>query len=98
MSSNALFVAGWVIPESRYRLSESIWAFEIAYSEEDPERFGPVCRLPEGADLEVCGDGFNDRTVKVRGGGRCYFVFLQDLDLQQSSSSTERYRNSATIP
>jgi hypothetical protein len=27
---------------------------------------GLVCELPEGADLQICGDGFSDHTVKAR--------------------------------
>jgi hypothetical protein len=83
MSSSALFEAGWLTPESYYRLTDQISAFEIAYSEDGAERFGLICRLPAGAELEVCGDGFNHRTLKVRCGRQCYFVFLQDLDSQQ---------------
>jgi hypothetical protein len=93
MSSSALFEAGWITPESYYRLTDQISAFEIAYSEDGAERFGLICRLPTGAELEVCGDGFNHRTLKVRYGEQCYFVFLQDLDLQKSQPITERCRN-----
>jgi hypothetical protein len=82
-------------PESYYRLTDQISAFEIAYSEDGAERFGLICRLPAGAELEVCGDGFNHRTLKVRCGEQCYFVFLQDLDSQQSQSITERCRKTS---
>jgi hypothetical protein len=81
MSSSALFEAGWITPES-YRLTDQISAFEIAYSEDGAERLGLICRLPAGAELEVCGDGFNHRTLKVRCGEQSYFVFLQDLASQ----------------
>jgi hypothetical protein len=82
MYSDALFVAEWITPETTYQLSSAIAAFEIISGEGANQRLGPVCRLPQGACLEVCGDGFNERTIKVRCGYRCYFVFLQDLDSQ----------------
>ena len=28
----------------------------------------------------ICGDGFNERTVKIAVGGREYFVFRKDLE------------------
>ena len=95
MYSTAVFVAAWVMPESHYRLSTAISAFEIAYGEDEVEKLGMICRLREAANLEVCGEGFNDRTLKVRCGERYYFVFLQDLDLQQSWPVNEPYRISA---
>jgi hypothetical protein len=85
MNTDGLFVAEWITPETTYLLSEDISAFEIisgqTAGQAEGERFGPICRLPQAACLEVCGDGFNDRTVKVRYAHRSYFVFLQDLDL-----------------
>jgi hypothetical protein len=83
MSSDALFVAEWVTPQSNYRLSEAIPAFEIVSYPNGTERCGPVCMLPRGAELEAYGDGFNQRTIQVRWSGRRYFVFLQDLYLQR---------------
>lgn len=42
-------------------------------------RLGTLIRLPDGAEVEICGEGFNDRTAKVRLGGATYYVFLDDL-------------------
>jgi hypothetical protein len=97
MSSDSIFVVGWIIPTSYYKLSKAISAFEIVYSDGGAERLGTICSLPGGADLETCGDGFNDRTLKVRCGQQCYFVFLQDLYSQQSPSKIERYRTGAAV-
>jgi hypothetical protein len=82
MFSDARFVAEWVVAQSSYKLTEAIPAFEIISGENGAERFGPVCRLPAGAELEACGEGFNQRSLKVQCGDRHYFVFLQDLPLQ----------------
>ena len=46
---------------------------------DDPVELGPITRLPEGARLQVCGDGFKDLTVKIWWEGQYYFVFLEDL-------------------
>ena len=32
-------------------------------------------------DLQICGEGFNDKTVQVRLGDSIYFVFRQDLGM-----------------
>lgn len=85
MFSDARFVAEWVVAQSSYKLTDAIPAFEIIAGENGAERFGPVCRLPPGADLEACGDGFNQRSLKVQCGNRRYFVFLQDLHLQRQA-------------
>jgi hypothetical protein len=74
---NALLVDGWLTPNHTYRLSEPATAFAIYPG--TPEGFGPLCELPAHADVEVCSDGFNDRTVKVRYGNCYYFVFWRDL-------------------
>ena len=42
-------------------------------------RLGELKILPAGATVEVCGAGYNERTVKVRCGGEFYFVFQGDL-------------------
>jgi hypothetical protein len=47
----------------------------------DSGRLGPITQLPETAQVEICGDGFNDRTVKVRWNNSLYFVFREDLEL-----------------
>ncbi|HZS53781.1 MAG TPA: hypothetical protein VFA65_05220 [Bryobacteraceae bacterium] len=38
-----------------------------------------LTRLPSGATVDICGDGFNERTTKVRYCDGYFFVFLQDL-------------------
>jgi hypothetical protein len=36
-------------------------------------------------DLQVCGEGFNDKTVQVRLGGSLYFVFREDLGMRPNT-------------
>jgi len=47
-----------------------------------------ITQLPEGAELELCGEGFNERTVRVRWAEGFYFVFLQDLDVARTMSAS----------
>jgi len=42
-------------------------------------KLGLIMHLPAGSRLELCGDGFNPRTVKVRHHDSYYFVFEEDL-------------------
>lgn len=43
-------------------------------------RLGTIVQLPEGTQVEVCGEGFNERTVKVSYQGGFYFIFLEDVE------------------
>jgi hypothetical protein len=40
---------------------------------------GLIVHLPAGSNVQVCGEGFNHRTLKVRQGDAFYFVFQEDL-------------------
>ena len=44
-------------------------------------QLGAITQLPPRVVLEVCGEGFNDRTVKVRWDNSVFFVFRHDLYL-----------------
>jgi hypothetical protein len=60
-------------------LTESVVAVELLRTSRGT-RLGRISRIPEGACLDICGDGYNDRTVKVRWQGQIYFVLRQDLE------------------
>jgi hypothetical protein len=61
-------------------LSRNIAAIQVVSADRETSRLGVITQLPEGAQLDFCGDGFDDRTIKVNWQGCCYFVFLQDLE------------------
>jgi hypothetical protein len=65
-------------------LSEEILATELIPNRTGGMQLSPLSSLPKGTEIEICGEGFNDRTAKVRWRGRFYFVFLQDLENQSS--------------
>jgi hypothetical protein len=62
-------------------LQKNIAAIQVlpTGNSEEP-RLGMITQLPAGAELQVCGEGFNERTMKVQWAGGLYFVFLQDVD------------------
>jgi hypothetical protein len=60
-------------------LSKIIAAINVRETEGGHARLGLIAQLPTGAQLEVCGPGFNERTLKVRWEDRLYFVFVQDV-------------------
>lgn len=62
-----------------YAILHNIAAIELMANNREHGRLGMVTQLPSGTRVEVCGSGFNERTVKVRSNERYYFVFWQDL-------------------
>jgi hypothetical protein len=48
---------------------------------------GRITPVPEGTRLQVCGRGFNERTIQVRWDGRQGFVFLQDVEPVEAGSA-----------
>jgi len=50
-------------------------------------KLGELVQLQPGTRLECCGDGYNERTIKVYCGGTFYFVFRQDIaDAEEHAS------------
>ena len=48
---------------------------------------GVISHLPQGSEITMCGNGFNDRTIKVEW-QECYFyVFLEDLERVREPNS-----------
>ena len=68
-----------VSPPVQIKLSKNVAAIELQPTENGKTQLGVISQLPKGAELEICGDGFNARTMKVHCRGRHYFVFLQDV-------------------
>ena len=61
-------------------LANPISAIEILPRENGRPKLGPLSRLPAGAMLHICGEGFDARTAKVCVNGQYYFVFRQEID------------------
>ena len=72
-----------------YYLGKNIAAIQVLPAESSDEpKLGMITQLPQGAQLHVCGRGFNERTVRVRWADGSYFVFLQDLEAPLTMSAT----------
>lgn len=67
-------------PISRYVLTRNISAIQIVPDAFGKLRLGTMSRLPEGAELTVCGEGFDERTAKVCWEGGYYYIFLEDVE------------------
>ena len=65
---------------STFILPRNISAIQAASESDGAVRLGTILQLPEGTQVRICGDGFNERTVKVVWEGAYYFVFLEDLE------------------
>lgn len=63
----------------RIMLPKQVSAMQLLPAPGAPARLGLITQLPSGAIVDVCGDGFNERTAKVRYCEGYFFVFLQDL-------------------
>lgn len=68
-----------VLPDRTYVLTRNIPAIQIVPDGEQ-NRLGLIAQLPQSAELEAWGTGFDPQTIKVRCNGSFYFVFLQDLE------------------
>lgn len=63
----------------RLTLPKQISAIQMVSANDAHGKLGLITQLPRGAMIDVCGDGFNERTAKIRYGQGYFFVFLQDL-------------------
>lgn len=78
--------------ERAYTLPKSVSAIQILPSEDGQRtRLGLISQLPEGAEIEIGGPGFSDRTVCVRCSGASYFIFLDDLDAVRKQQAAAAY-------
>ena len=67
---------------TRCPLNRNISAIQVTTEPDGHTRLGAISQLPQGAVPEICGEGFNQQTVKVRWEGVSYFVFREDLKIE----------------
>ncbi len=84
MNSAAACVSDGVSAPKARILPNKISGIQLLTTADAPGRVGIITQLPQSAQLEVCGEGFDDRTVKVRWLNSFYFVFRQDLEILAS--------------
>jgi len=73
-----------------YVLKQEIPALQLVATENGYARWGPLIRLPRGAELHEFGAGFDDQTILVRSSNSFYMIFEQDLVASQSSKREKR--------
>ena len=79
MIGEALSIPDCISPKQSYTLSRKIPAVQLVPTDGTHARLGPIIQLPSGSQLDLCGEGYNERTVKVRCDAMFYFVFQEDL-------------------
>ena len=67
-------------------LDQEIPALQLLATENGHSRWGPMTRLPRGAELHEFGKGFDEQTLLVRVAGFFYIVFAIDLAGAQKST------------
>ena len=67
-------------------LSKNTSAIQIIPDGYDRIRMGTLLQLPQGARVEINGEGFDNRTVRIAWEGACYYAFREDLE------ATENYK------
>jgi len=82
INQEAIFIPDKAVGGATVSLSKSIAAVQLQQKENGVgAKLGLLGQLGPGTVLAVCGEGFDDRTVKVRVNDAFYFVFAQDVEL-----------------
>lgn len=79
VDGSALFIPHGSGAEKLLTLPRPISAIQLIQKEDGTTKLGLLSQLSAGTEVRLCGDGFNERTIKVRAHGLCYFVFRQDV-------------------
>ena len=78
-----LFGADWA--NDTYVLPRDVPAIQVSPDEMGRIRMGVIIKLPEGAEVQDCGEGFDDRTRKVWWHGGFYYIFKDDMERSTAS-------------
>ncbi len=92
MATDVLYLPENSFARKSYLLRDEIPALQLIATENGNSRWGPLIRLPRGAELYDFEEGFDERTLRVRCDGSCYIIFKQDLNAQRSSALTKQAR------
>ena len=77
--------------ERAFTLPKNVSAIQVLPTEDGEQtKLGLITQLPEGAEIEIDGPGFSDRTVCVRCSGASYFVFIDDLEILKKHAAVAR--------
>jgi hypothetical protein len=65
--------------DDRLTLSKKICALLIKTDEAGQEHFAELAQIGPGCKVQICGPGYNERTLRVLADGQPMFVFEADL-------------------
>jgi len=82
-NEDSLFLPVETVDSPSFTLSGPVSAVQLI-PHGSRARLGPLVSLKEGQEIQLCGDGYNDRTLKVRLGEQFFFVFRRDLEMAGS--------------
>jgi hypothetical protein len=80
INTSAISIPVSISVERIITLAKPIMGVELVCNERQRTiKLGPLSELTSGSTLDVCGEGFNERTIKVRCNGFFYFVLRHDV-------------------
>ena len=79
VNREALRIPSRTFAEGTATLSTRVAAVRLVERQDGCGKLGPIAQLDPGL-VELCGPGYNERTVKIRLNEECYFVFRDDLN------------------
>jgi hypothetical protein len=79
LNKDALEIPSPAFTERTATLSKRVAAVRLIQKQDGRCKLGGIAQLSPGP-VDLCGPGYNERTVKVRFNGQCYFVFKDDLN------------------
>ncbi len=84
MSDEVLSIPDPVPSRQTFTLLRRISAIQLTRVDKHRGKLGNIVQLQPGTHLNLCGEGYNEKTVKVQVEGQFYFVFLEDLKTTES--------------
>jgi hypothetical protein len=76
----SLEVSDGAYQEKSFKLWRNITVIRLVTNQKGDLRYAGISELPKGAEVDLCGMGFNERTVKLRWQGEFFIAFVQDLE------------------
>ncbi|HEX7363447.1 MAG TPA: hypothetical protein VF283_23395 [Bryobacteraceae bacterium] len=87
MNATAIFIPNEPRAMKSCTLSRYAPIIEILFETNGTAHLGLISEFPRETCVEICGNGFDDRTVKVRIGDTFFFAFLEDLEFSSGALS-----------
>lgn len=86
VNKGSIFIPPSISEGRLLKLSRPVCAIQLV-PKDDRAKLGPLVSLDVGTEVTLCGEGYNDRTVKVCARDQYYFVFSADLGIQKETNS-----------